>query len=281
MEVYQFAILGVGALLASIYYLQDKLLYFPQIPADAKSFFYPPHEFGLANNFEEVFINTIDGVKLQAYVIRNVPSRNSPTVIMFHGNAGNLSYRLGIMKKFLDLGCNSVILSYRGYGKSEGVPSEKGLQIDAQTILDYVLSREDLNHQIVIHGQSLGGAVAIDLASKQHSKLAAIMLENTFTSIPDMIDVVMPIFKPVKFLCNNRWDSINKIGKIPLPILFLCAKRDQVVPPQMSQDLLVAATSAKVREITFFPDGTHDDCFIFPEFSASIRDFLQQHVFSK
>ena len=110
---------------------------------------------------------------------------------MFHGNAGNIGYRLPIGKILEDdLGCNVLMLQYRGYGLSTGTPNEKGLMIDAQTGLDYIRKRAELrNTRIVLYGQSLGGAVSIALAARnlKQGDIAGMILENTFTSIRKMI----------------------------------------------------------------------------------------------
>jgi len=111
--------------------------------------------------------------------------------MMFHGNAGNIGHRLPIAKVLShDLSCNVLMLEYRGYGLSTGDPGEKGIAIDAQTGLDYIRNRDDLKgSKIVIYGQSLGGAVAIGLVAKNQDRgdIAGLMLENTFTSIKEMI----------------------------------------------------------------------------------------------
>jgi len=110
---------------------------------------------------------------------------------MFHGNAGNIGHRVPIAKILAEeLGCNVLMLQYRGYGLSTGTPNEKGLTIDAQTGFDYIRQRSELRDtKIVIYGQSLGGAVGIGLAARNHKEgqIAGIILENTFTSIRKMI----------------------------------------------------------------------------------------------
>ena len=111
-------------------------------------------------------------------------------MLMFHGNAGNIGHRLPIARVLAtDLGCNVLMLQYRGYGKSTGTPDEKGINIDAQTGFDYLRSRDDLKDtKIVIYGQSIGGAVGIKLAMENHERdVAGLILENTFLSIPKLI----------------------------------------------------------------------------------------------
>lgn len=138
-------------------------------------------------------IPTPDGESLSAFLIRpaNKSLAKNITILMFHGNAGNIGYRLPIAKVLGDdIGCNVFMLQYRGYGLSTGTPDEKGLTIDAQTGLDYIRQRAELrNTKIVIYGQSLGGAVGIGLVAKNQKDgdIAGIILENTFLSIKKMI----------------------------------------------------------------------------------------------
>lgn len=136
---------------------------------------------------------TPDGETLSAFLIKpeNKSHDRNVTVMMFHGNAGNIGHRLPIAKVLAnDLYCNVLMLQYRGYGLSTGNPNEKGIAIDAQTGLDYIRGRSDLKAtRIVLYGQSLGGAVSIGLAAQNQSQgdIAALILENTFLSIQKMI----------------------------------------------------------------------------------------------
>lgn len=158
-----------------------------------------------------------------------------PTVMIFHANAGNLGHRLPLARLFYDqMRCNVFMLSYRGYGLSEGSPSEKGLRMDAQAALDFVLEHPLLKETpILLYGQSIGGAVAIDLASRNPDAIHALILENTFTSIPDLIPTVLPYLSSVSFLCHQVWPSSTSIAKIPTstPILMISGLEDEVVPP--------------------------------------------------
>jgi fermentation-respiration switch protein FrsA (DUF1100 family) len=137
-------------------------------------------------------IPTPDGESLSAFYLRaNKQHARNVTVLMFHGNAGNIGYRLPIGKILeSDIGCNVLMLQYRGYGFSTGTPNEKGLMIDAQTGLDYIRQRSELRgSRIVLYGQSIGGAVAIALAARnlKQGDISGIILENTFTSIRKLI----------------------------------------------------------------------------------------------
>lgn len=126
------------------------------------------------------------------------------------------------------------MLEYRGYGLSTGTPNEKGLAIDAQTALDFIRQREDMrSNNIVVYGQSLGGAVSIDLVAKNKGTgdIKGLILENTFLSIAKMIPSVMPLAKYLTPLCHEYWKSEEALPKITdIPILFLSGLQDEIVP---------------------------------------------------
>lgn len=184
----------VFACLASslLYFKQNELIYPRAIPPDARTNVPRPSQVGLTN-FEDLLIPTPDGESLSCFLIKpsNRNFARNVTILMFHGNAGNIGHRVPIAKILAEeLGCNVLMLQYRGYGLSTGTPNEKGITIDAQTGLDYIRQRADLgDSKIVIYGQSLGGAVGIGLAANNHQSgdIAGIILENTFTSIRKMI----------------------------------------------------------------------------------------------
>jgi fermentation-respiration switch protein FrsA (DUF1100 family) len=151
-----------------------------------------PSRFGISD-YDDLRLPTPDGETLSAFLIRpSNPSRAADsTILMFHGNAGNIGHRVPIARVLeRNTGCNVLMLEYRGYGLSTGTPDENGLNIDAQTGLDYIRQHPDLKDtKIIIYGQSLGGAVGINLAAKNQKAgdIAAIILENTFLSIRKMI----------------------------------------------------------------------------------------------
>lgn len=174
--------------------MSSEIIYPRNIPPGARTEVPKPSQFGISD-FEELQIPTPDNESLHAFLIRpsnrNLGRSRNTTILMFHGNAGNIGYRLPIAKVLSeDIGCHVLMLQYRGYGLSTGTPNEKGLMIDAQVGLDYVRERHELSEtNIVLYGQSLGGAVSIALASSNHDKgdIKALILENTFTSIRKLI----------------------------------------------------------------------------------------------
>jgi len=170
-------------------------------------------------------------------------------------------------------------LSYRGYGKSEGIPSEKGIKLDAQATLEYLSSRPDINaNKILVFGRSLGGAVAVDLCSKNPNKIHGLILENTFTSIPDMIDRVLPILSHFKFLCTIHWESIHLIENIEVPILFIISENDELVPPTFMGRLFDAATSSVKKKKVVIPQAAHMDAWTFPGYYDHFKQFIESSI---
>jgi fermentation-respiration switch protein FrsA (DUF1100 family) len=206
------------------------------MPPNARTDIPRPPEYGI-KDFEELTIPTHDGEKLSAFYIRaRKGGRNSNcTVLMFHGNAGNIGHRLPIARMLINyIGCNVFMLEYRGYGLSTGDPDEKGLMIDAQTALEYLRDRaETSQHKIVVYGQSLGGAVSIKLVAKNQNAgdIVGLILENTFLSMRSLIPSVIPPAKYLTLLCHQVWPSETVIPTITeVPILFLSGQQDEIVP---------------------------------------------------
>ncbi|EOD47614.1 putative bem46 family protein [Neofusicoccum parvum] len=260
---------GIATVLSGVlYFKQNDIIYPRNLPPGARTDVPRPTQFGISD-FEELMIPTPDGESLSAFFIRpaNKQHARNVTFLMFHGNAGNIGYRLPIAKILEEeLGCNILMLQYRGYGLSTGTPNEKGLAIDAQTGLDYIRQRAELRGtKIVLYGQSLGGAVSIGLAAKNQEQgdIAGVVLENTFLSIRKLIpsEEVMPKIKQ-------------------FPILFLSGLRDEIVPPSHMAKLFdLCVSKAKVwRE---FPNGSHNDTVAEPLYFEYIEDFLRSHVLRK
>lgn len=239
------------------------------------SIFYPSREIktlpvDIGIPFENVFLTAADGTKLNAWFIK--VSQPRATVILCHGNGGNIGDRLAKITVFRNMGFNVLIFDYRGYGKSRGFPSEKGLYLDALAAFDYALSRPEVDpKKLVIYGGSLGGAVAIELALRRKS--AALVVDSSFTSVADMAGRVYP-FIP-SFLILTKFDSIHKVDKITVPKLFIHCPEDTVVPFAMSERLFAAATEPK-EFLTL--NGSHIGWFIEDprHFSEGVDRFLKQ-----
>jgi len=220
--------------------LSSEIIYPRNIPADARTAVPSPTQFNITN-FEDLHIPTPDGESLHAFLTKPANLRsNGITILMFHGNAGNIGYRLPIARILSDeIGCNVLMLQYRGYGLSTGTPNEKGINIDSQTGLDWIRQRPDLKQtKIVLYGQSLGGAVSIALALKNQGTgdIKGLMLENTFTSIRKMIPSAFPPARYLAPLCHQNWPSDEMIPKLKdLPVLFLSGRKDEIVPSVLLQ----------------------------------------------
>jgi len=202
-------------------------------------------------------------------------SSNVPTLVFFHGNAGNIGHRLPNVKDLLNaVACNVFMVEYRGFGKSTGDPTENGLKIDAVTAITYISGRKDLNvNKIVLFGRSLGGAVAVHVGKHHSDKLSGIILENTFTSVPDMMNIMFPILSWFQFLCTNKWNSLDGVKAFTKPTLFLSGDKDELVPKWMMERLYKNCGSSR-KKIRTFPDGEHMDTWMQPYYWETIRDFL-------
>ncbi|PYI20587.1 catalytic protein [Aspergillus japonicus CBS 114.51] len=266
-----------------LYFKQNELIYPRNVPVDARTNVPKPQQFGITD-YEELHLPTPDGETLHALFIRPTRKRLAQdlTVMMFHGNAGNIGHRIPIAKILQEiLGCNVLMLEYRGYGLSTGTPDEAGLKVDAQTGLDYLRQRaETKDSQIVVYGQSLGGAVAIDLVAKNQDKgaIAGLILENTFLSIRKLIPTVFPPARYLARLCHQYWTSEDVLPKITkVPILFLSGLKDEIVPPSnMTQLFAVCKSSRKVWRT--LPNGGHNDSVAEPGYFEHIHSFIMEEI---
>ncbi|BGP50637.1 bem46 protein, variant [Rhodotorula kratochvilovae] len=270
---------------AALYLAQCRLIYPSNMPAGSRTTVPRPDEFGMGP-FDDVELVAPDGVKIRTFVIPyardGIKPSERPTVLLLHANAGNVGHRLPIAKVFWDrMRCNVVALSYRGYGHSEGSPSERGIKLDAQTALDYILSHPDLEKtQIFLYGQSIGGAVAIFLASQNVQRVKGLIIENTFLSLRKLVPHVLPFLRPfVPFLLHQIWPSEQYITTLPedFPVLFLAGSRDELVEPGQMKGLWERCGS-KVKEWKEFQYGTHNDTCVQPHYFANVAAFIGAHT---
>ncbi|CAG8457556.1 16471_t:CDS:10 [Funneliformis caledonium] len=255
---------------------QCNLLYLANYPEGSRECVPTPSEYDMP--YQEVTLSTSDKIKIRIYVIQqgnDTEARKRPTILFCHGNAGNMGLCLPITERLYDnddFRCNIVMLSYRGYGFSEGSPSEKGLKIDAQTALDFIMKHEVFKHtKVVVYGQSLGGAVSIDLVSKNEDKVSGLIVENTFLSIPKVVPHVIPQLRHFSFFCTQKWDSEKAIQNIKrIPILFLSGANDDLIPKEHVNKLYELAETEGGKIIKSFPYGTHADTVAQPGYFESI-----------
>lgn len=204
--------------------------------------------------FEDAQFAAPDGTPLHGWY---VPCENPRAIVLFsHGNAGNLSDRAGMLRALTELaGVSVMIYDYRGYGKSGGHPTENGILLDARAARAWLARRAEIEeNQVVLMGRSLGGAVAVDLAAADGAR--GLVLESTFTSIPEMARVHYP-WIPVRSLIRNRFDSLSKIRRYQGPLLISHGDADRVAPYEMGQRLFSAANQPKT--FLTIEGGDHND----------------------
>lgn len=229
---------------------------------------FTPEDINLS--FEDIYFDTSDGVRLNGWFIPVDKPR--ATLIFCHGNGGNISHRLEKIAMFNRLGLDVFIIDYRGYGKSTGRPSEAGIYLDAKAAYDYLVKEKGLlAKNLIVFGESLGCAAAVDLATKNET--AGLILEAPFTSARDMARIIYP-FLPTIFL-SVRFDSLAKIGNVSVPKLIIHSRNDEIVPFKLGRKLFDASSQPKeFLEIL----GGHNSAFFDSQdlFVAAIRRFLEE-----
>jgi fermentation-respiration switch protein FrsA (DUF1100 family) len=218
-----------------------------------------PDKLGL--KYENINLTTSDGVNINGWFLpgENLAEDDQQTrltVLFFHGNAGNISHRLEKVGIFRDLGVDTFIIDYRGYGRSEGQPNEQGTYHDAQAAYEYLTQQRKLKpRSIVVYGESLGSAIAADLAGKV--EVRGLVLEEGFTSTANVGQEMFPFF-PVHWLVRNKYDTIDKLPRIHVPLLIFHSRDDEVINFSHSQRLFAAANEPKqFVEL----HGSHNDAF--------------------
>jgi uncharacterized protein len=203
-----------------------------------------PPPSALALPVERVTFLTADSVRLVAWEIP-APEPSDVWVLICHGNAGNISFsgRPDFYASLRRLGVNILAFDYRGYGESDGVPSEAGLYRDATAAYDYLRRvRHVPPGRIVLFGHSLGSAVAIELAGRVEA--AGLIVEGALTSVADRGAELYP-FLPLRWVGANRFPSLERIGAVRMPKLFLHAERDEVIPIAHGRRVYERATPPK------------------------------------
>ncbi|KAL5013441.1 hypothetical protein ScPMuIL_007711 [Solemya velum] len=277
-------IILISAVLGILYSMQDYLLYYPEQPPSARLYVDMPSLMNMP--YESHFVKTKDGERINMVLVKHNQT-TAPTVIFFHGNAGNIGHRLpNTYGLYSGCGCNVLLVEYRGYGRSEGTPSESGLYLDAEAAMDFILQRTDIDrNKIFLFGRSLGGAVSIHLAANTYYSqyLAGLILENTFTSLPDigrkLFDFKILDLLP-EWCFKNKYPSKIKIQKIKIPTLFLSGQMDSLIPPRMMQ-ILHSLSPSHQKKIVHFPDGTHNETWTCPGYYESIARFIIEILSSR
>ena len=274
-------LLGLLLLVLLVRMFEERLVFFPDRYATNE---WDPSRMGV--EVEDVFFTTSDGVRLHAWwapassfakATEDKPAEQAPgtalTILYFHGNAGNLTNRIENIAFLRQLPANVLAVDYRGYGKSEGRPTEAGVYLDAQAAYDYLFhERGVVPDQLVVLGQSLGVAVAVDLASKR--PVAGLILEGGFPSAGRVVQRTMGL-PGLHLVIRSKFDSAAKLKEISVPVLVAHCTRDPILPYALGEELYAAANQPK----TFVSyDSDYHEPFFFAnpvDYAARLRAFLE------
>ncbi|MEW5993437.1 MAG: alpha/beta hydrolase [Candidatus Zixiibacteriota bacterium] len=255
-------------LAAWLYFYQPKLVFYP-----LREFAVTPEQVGL--NYEDVRIPVGSGERLHGWYFANAADTPGKPVVLFcHGNAGNISHRLETVDVLLGLGADILLFDYRGYGRSDGAPSESKAYTDAAACYRWLTEERGVHpNQIVLFGRSLGGAVAADLAQKADCR--SLILESTFTNAADMAKRLFPYIPTA--LLRFRFDTMRKLPGLDCPILICHSPEDEIIPYDMGCRLFETARNPK-RFVSL--RGGHNDREYFTDsaYIEALREFLYYNL---
>lgn len=255
--------IGMGLIFAYVKYIERQGIFFPLKNIETTpSLLHIP--------FEDVYFRTEDNIGINAWFI---PQEGAKYTILFcHGNAGNIGNRLEKIVLLRGADVNIFIIDYRGYGRSQGKPSEEGLYLDARAAYDYLVDERKVEAEnIILYGESIGAAVIINLASEV--KVAGLIAEGAFSAGRDMARQIYP-FLP-SFIFSNKFDSLSKIKDINEPKLFIHSQDDEIIPFGLAKKLFNAAREPKqLKEMK----GSHNTSFLDCQeaYVSYIKSFIRQ-----
>lgn len=241
---------GYCFVIAVVYLLQGRLIYYPNVPGREISA--TPSD--LRMDYEDVNIEASDGVSLHGWFIRGFSDR---VLLFFHGNAGNISHRLESIRQFRSLGLSVLIIDYRGYGQSDGRASERGLYLDGDAAWRYLVDTRGIApSNIVVFGRSLGGSVAAMIAARYNP--AGLIVESSFTSIRDFGAEIYP-WLPVRWMARFDHPTRDFVAEADCPILIVHSRSDEIVPFHHGEAIFESAGSPRYL-VTLF--GSHNNAFL-------------------
>ncbi len=241
---------GYLLLLVLTFFFQGRMVFFPD-PNLVES----PKSIGL--NYEDIWLTASDGTRLHGWYVPGPEEGSKATALFCHGNAGNISHRLEMIEIIHRVGLNCLMFDYRGYGRSQGSPSEQGLYRDAEAAWTWLVQDKDVSPaSIICWGRSLGGPVAARLARDKGP--GAVIIESTFTSLPDLGQKIYP-FLPVKLISRLRFPTQKYVRNLNCPVLVVHSTGDEIVPFVFGERLYKAAPDPK-RFLAI--RGGHNDGFV-------------------
>ena len=258
------AVAGYGIFVGGMFVAQRHMMYHPGDDL-------PDLTLSQIAGFEEVVLTTDDGLDLMAWYLP--ASDGHQTFVVTHGNAGHIGHRTGKLAELAEAGYGLLLVEYRGFGGNPGKPTEEGLYLDADAGFTYLAERGVAPEEVIAYGESLGTAVAVEMAVRH--PVAAVVLEAPFTSIADVAATHYWYVPMARWLVLDRYDSEDRIGRIDAPLLILHGDDDGVVPAKLGRELFDAAAEPK----TYWqaPNGNHNDLYDHGAAMAVI-DFLGTHV---
>lgn len=220
---------------------------------------------------EDATFTAADGTQLHGWYVPH--PQPTAQILFLHGNAGNITHRLDALERLHhDVGASVLILDYRGYGKSEGSPNERGVLQDARAARKWLAERAGVQEsEIVLLGESIGGGVAVDLAAEVSPR--ALVLQNCFTSVPDVAAVHYP-FLPARWVMDTRLNSLAKIKKCAAPLYQCHGTSDEVIPYEQGQTLFAASPAR--RKIFHTHQGSGHNDPLPSQYYVGLREFLAQ-----
>ena len=232
-------VLAYFIIILFVYFYQRNLLYHPS----ENNYLNDKITF----NYEEIFIETDKKIKLKSWFIKKDLDKFK-TILIFHGNAGNLFNRVYKLNELNKLNVNILLISWRGFSGNKGKPTEKNLYRDADEAVKWLNNQGVISKNIILYGESLGTGVATELGTS--NAFGGIILESPFTSIANAAKIYYP-YLPVSIILKDRYDSIGKIKNINTPIFIMHGKMDNIVPQQMGLELFEKANNPKY---SYFPE---------------------------
>ncbi|STX50091.1 Bem46 protein [Legionella busanensis] len=255
-----FLITFIIVALVSMYLLQRQFIYFPARLMPIRQFF-------AANDMAEIYLKTEDRLKLLSWYKPAEPGM--PTIIYYHGNAGHIGYRMPFIRYFLNEGYGVLLVEYRGYGGNEGKINERGLYLDGQAAIKFLLEQGILLSKIILYGESLGTGVATKIGSQY--KVCAVILQSPYTSLSALAKVHYP-WLPIPV--RDKFDSLKRIQEVTSPILILHGLQDNIVPYAQGLELYKKANEPK--EFIDFEKRGHNDLWNM-QFFGIINKFIHKH----
>ncbi len=252
-----------------LFLFQDRMVFLSNLPGRALTA--TPQDAGF--DYEDIMLETSDGLKLHGWY---VPAAQPRGVVLFlHGNAGNISHRLDSIAVFRELGLDTLIIDYRGYGRSQGKPSERGTYLDAEAAWHYLVdTRGVAANRIMFFGRSLGGAVAAWLATQYRP--AAVIIESSFSSALDMARKLYP-FMPVRLITRLQYPVSEYVSRLHSPLLVIHSLDDEIIPFTMAVAIYDSAAEPKsLLEIW----GDHNNGFLLSRdrYLSGLDEFIQKNL---